>query len=105
MTYTETLRYLHKLELQKDAEQESDSVTASQEEIANTYKRTIEVCLNHVKCAITMVSKNIDVDRQMKILKAQRRPISYNISRLEKIGRADLISDEARCFIKNIVNL
>tara|TARA_R100000027_G_C2230808_1_gene89055 strand:+ start:635 stop:952 length:318 start_codon:yes stop_codon:yes gene_type:complete len=105
MTYTKRLRYLHQLELQKDAEQESDSVLASQEEFANTCKRTIEVCLDHVKCAIIMVSKNIDVDRQMKILKAQRRPISDNISRLEKIGRGDLISDEARCFIRNIVNL
>lgn len=105
MSYTETLRYLHQLELQKDAEQESESEEMTQEEFANMCKRTIEICLDHVKCAIIMVSKNIDVDRQMKILKAQRRPISDNISRLEKIGRSDLISDEAHCFIKNIVNL
>ena len=43
MTYTETLRYLHQLELQKDAEQESNSVIASQEEFANICKQTIEV--------------------------------------------------------------
>jgi len=103
MSYTETLRYLHQLELQKDAEQESESEEMTQEEFANQCLGTIKCCLRHIETATRLISKGWDVDHQTRIIKAQVKPISDNVSRLERLGRKDLIGEEAIRFLENIV--
>lgn len=103
MTYTETLQYLHQLELQKDAEQESQSREMNQEEIANQCLGVIKCCLGHIENATRLISKGWDVEHQTRIIKAQVKPISDNVSRLEKLGRKDLVGKEAIQFLENIV--
>jgi hypothetical protein len=103
MTYTERLRYLHQLELEKDAEQESKSTEMSRDDIANRYLSVIKCCLGHIENATRLISKGYDVDHQARIIKAQIKPISDNVSRLEKMGRKDLVGEDAIRFLENIV--
>ena len=103
MTYTERLRYMQQLELERDAEQESQSRKMTQEEIANQCLGTIKCCLGHIENATRLISKGWDVDHQTRIIKAQIRPISNNVARLERMGRNDLIGEEAIQFLENIV--
>lgn len=103
MTYTERLRYLHQLELERDAEQESQSRKMTQEEIANQCLGIIKCCLGHIENATRLIAKGYDVDRQTRIIKAQIKPISDNVARLEKIDRKDLVGKEVIQFLENIV--
>lgn len=103
MTYTEALRYLHQLELQRDTEQESKSEQMSQDDFANQCLRMIKCCLGHIENSTRLISKGYDVDRQARIIRTQIKPISDNVARLEKMGRKELVGKEAIRFLENIV--
>ena len=103
MTYTETLRYLHQLELQKDSEQEAAQSPQTDLEFTNQCLSIIKSCFSHVENATFLISKGYDVNRQTRIIKAQIKPIKDNISRLEKMGRKNLVGKEAIHFLENIL--
>jgi len=89
MTYTELLRHLHEAELLRDSIQESQAMSI--EEYNNQKLSTLKTCLNHVDVAEALIEKGYDVERNKRIILAQKNAIQscidYFASRNENVSQ------------------
>jgi hypothetical protein len=73
MTYTELLRHLHEAELLRDSIQESQAI--SLQEYKNQKLSTLKTCLGHVNTAEALIEIGYDIERNKRIILAQKHVI------------------------------
>ena len=96
-TYSSRLFNAHMRELEADAQQDTPEYAPG--EYAQVCLGTINSCLRSVSTSENLISRNLDVAHQQRIIKAQRRPITWNVDRLKAIGKEHLIPQAAYDFL------